>query len=257
MVRGGCRHNFGWGTTFVRTLKFFTAAAAALALAGAVTPAFADPVTQSQWAATSSDGGLGGTFAYLNSNGQDPFDNGGAWTTQFSYGNVVFNATFGEASYSNYDSWNGSDYIYSFGDPDTTSYGQTFFAPGGTLTSFDFLIYNYSSGGGGGGGCDGECPASLGPVDANFVVAAFDGSKPVGPVLYTTSTVIPVSETFVWTNIGNFSVELQQGQQYIAFLTTANVDSTGGIPEPGTWALMIMGFGAAGAALRRRRTALA
>jgi hypothetical protein len=31
----------------------------------------------------------------------------------------------------------------------------------------------------------------------------------------------------------------------------------GVIPEPATWAIMIMGFGAAGAALRRRRTALA
>ena len=29
--------------------------------------------------------------------------------------------------------------------------------------------------------------------------------------------------------------------------------STGAIPEPTTWALMIFGFGAAGAMLRRRR----
>ncbi|MEW5688218.1 MAG: PEPxxWA-CTERM sorting domain-containing protein [Pseudomonadota bacterium] len=31
----------------------------------------------------------------------------------------------------------------------------------------------------------------------------------------------------------------------------------GGVPEPATWALMIMGFGAAGASLRRRRDAVA
>lgn len=31
---------------------------------------------------------------------------------------------------------------------------------------------------------------------------------------------------------------------------------TGAVPEPGTWALMILGFGAAGAALRNRRRAL-
>jgi hypothetical protein len=33
--------------------------------------------------------------------------------------------------------------------------------------------------------------------------------------------------------------------------------ATGAIPEPGTWALMILGFGGAGAMLRRRRAAFA
>jgi len=37
-------------------------------------------------------------------------------------------------------------------------------------------------------------------------------------------------------------------------LTVARyVGDTGPVPEPGAWALMILGFGAAGAMLRRRR----
>jgi hypothetical protein len=35
-----------------------------------------------------------------------------------------------------------------------------------------------------------------------------------------------------------------------------SIEGTSGAPEPAGWALMIGGFGLAGAALRRRRTAL-
>lgn len=41
-----------------------------------------------------------------------------------------------------------------------------------------------------------------------------------------------------------------------AFVFT-NVKGAGGAPEPATWAMMIMGFGAAGSMVRRRRTATA
>lgn len=41
----------------------------------------------------------------------------------------------------------------------------------------------------------------------------------------------------------------------VGAITTRPV--TNGVPEPGTWALMILGFGLAGAGLRRRRPALA
>ncbi|HEX3366887.1 PEPxxWA-CTERM sorting domain-containing protein [Phenylobacterium sp.] len=40
-------------------------------------------------------------------------------------------------------------------------------------------------------------------------------------------------------------------------LDNVSVDVTGGVPEPASWALMIAGFGLAGAALRRRRSAVA
>ena len=50
----------------------------------------------------------------------------------------------------------------------------------------------------------------------------------------------------------------QADSGYLAFdnISVSPV-SAGGVPEPGAWALMILGFGAAGAALRRRRAAIA
>jgi hypothetical protein len=49
--------------------------------------------------------------------------------------------------------------------------------------------------------------------------------------------------------------------QFGATLSNARLFSTetftGGVPEPATWALMILGFGGAGAALRRRRAVAA
>ena len=72
---------------------------------------------------------------------------------------------------------------------------------------------------------------------------------------------------------GTFSVALVSGQNYTMTLgNNGNISSDGGlsgkagarsfvdwnisynaVPEPGTWALMIGGFGLAGALLRRRR----
>ena len=92
-------------------------------------------------------------------------------------------------------------------------------------------------------------------------------------------------------NLANFTVDASTPQQWMHFAGVANIaadgfydtsflyksapgaagdfvvdrayivagDVTGGIPEPGTWGLMILGFGGAGAMLRmsRRRTAWA
>jgi hypothetical protein len=53
--------------------------------------------------------------------------------------------------------------------------------------------------------------------------------------------------TFSFNSLGNANVDA----------VLDNVSFASGVPEPATWGLMILGFGAVGAAMRRRRTSLA
>lgn len=53
------------------------------------------------------------------------------------------------------------------------------------------------------------------------------------------------------------SAVFQEGDNYLACNSCLSFPPVANVPEPGTWALLITGFGMAGAALRRRRTAYA
>jgi PEP-CTERM motif-containing protein len=62
------------------------------------------------------------------------------------------------------------------------------------------------------------------------------------------------ANTFNLTSIGTMPFQSEDG----IFVTAQRiVDTGGGVPEPGAWAMMILGFGAVGSVLRRRKTALA
>lgn len=58
---------------------------------------------------------------------------------------------------------------------------------------------------------------------------------------------------FASTSLANFP----NGQPFLAAVTTTFEGAVGGVPEPASWALMISGFGLAGAALRARRRLVA
>jgi hypothetical protein len=104
--------------------------------------------------------------------------------------------------------------INYFGSPDTTSYGETFTAPGGNLQSWTFSVADPTG-------------------NFDFVIANWNGSRPVGPALYsassssaTTASPDPVGATsFTWSGI---NLGLTTGTQYLAYITVAGVSNPTG-----------------------------
>ena len=71
--------------------------------------------------------------------------------------------------------------------------------------------------------------------------SSFLGFVSTGPLLSATVTSVQPAAGFLWPTVDN--------------LTLAGAATpTPGVPEPATWAMMIVGFGLVGAAMRRRAT---
>lgn len=115
-----------------------------------------------------------------------------------------FGVAHADTTYTNTDSISGN--IIYFGAPDTTSYGEAFTAPGGVLKDFTYQFQSGSTG------------------YAQLVISAWDGSKAVGPALYSSA---PINYAGGSQNIGasNINLALTNGTNYIAYLTVANVAS--------------------------------
>jgi hypothetical protein len=101
------------------------------------------------------------------------------------------------------------------------------------------------------------------PLGGDVLFSFFDGTST------TTQTVtidkLPGLQTFTFNKTGLVSLSFKavtfnevQTDNFVLNASSVVVDPGGGaVPEPKTWALMLAGFGLAGTALRRRRTALA
>jgi hypothetical protein len=186
-------------------------------------------VSGTTWESSLGTGGLGGGAAILNSAGGNPFSSGPWFDLSGLDVILAYSANLGPAgSFSN----TADGVISSFGEPDTTSYGNWFVAPDNAILSeFDFVIANESPG-----------------TNATFVLATWS------PVDDVPVTLLYEQSSFV-NNDGNFDVNvnalpnirLVAGQDYIALLTVASV------PEPSTWAMMLIGFAGLGYAGYRQR----
>ncbi|WFR77564.1 FxDxF family PEP-CTERM protein [Janthinobacterium rivuli] len=97
--------------------------------------------------------------------------------------------------------------ISSLGAPDTTSYGETL------TTSFEGVLQDfsfYATAGNNG--------------NVGLIIATWDGSKAIGPALYTSSPI--AYSGGVQTLVANeINLTLLVGVKYIAFLTTAGIDN--------------------------------
>lgn len=93
----------------------------------------------------------------------------------------------------------------------------------------------------------------------NFVI--FNGSPALslgtGITPYTSGSSQIISD-LTPTSGGVLQFELSVGEPPITFSSTVYPDRGGGaVPEPATWAMMLLGFGGLGAMLRRRRNQVA
>jgi len=104
--------------------------------------------------------------------------------------------------------------------------------------------------------------ANLGGVlTENSVNASITTSTPAPATVFTTGSWSGTGAgSFLFSSNGNANPAndfTATGELAVNTLTIARVGDITAVPEPATWALMIGGFGLAGASLRKRRGALA
>ena len=130
--------------------------------------------------------------------------------------------SFAQLTLTNSPAWNGSDYIFPFGEPDVATFGQVFTADA-TNSFMDGFTFHLRSNSGG-------------AVDFRGYVAAWDGSRIAGPLLFESELrTLPAGtsnfQAFAFDTAG-FSVT--PGAQYAAFLSTSkDFDSVDGIADVG------------------------
>lgn len=101
--------------------------------------------------------------------------------------------------------------------------------------------------------------AANGMADVNFTTLTLSGSGiPGGFMSFSGPTAIGTAWTYAISNlalgVGTYTVNLAgTANTDAAFQGTVKFNLAGGVPEPATWGLMLLGFGLMGSSMRRRR----
>jgi hypothetical protein len=89
-------------------------------------------------------------------------------------------------------------------------------------------------------------------TDATFVLATWDSvNRRADTALYSTPVNFLVKNTTQGVTAFVPSINLEGNQDYIAFFTVADMATA--VPEPSTWAMLILGFAGIGYMTYRRR----
>ena len=115
-------------------------------------------------------------------------------------------------------SWNGSDDINAFGDPNTATYGQTITAPAGGAVLTDFTFYM-------------KVPSTC---VFRGEVYAWDGSKAVGSALWEGAPTTTNDAAFNPVTFNPGGIVLSGGQQYVLFASVSKDPGSGS----GFWGYM-------------------
>ena len=229
----------------MRTLNLFAAGAMALCLAGATSAAAQVTISNAP------DNGLIGRFGFSDSQTYGEVFTAPVSGSLDSF-TMYLHGPIGGTLYGGIGVWNGSagfslgggvsSVLYTSDEVAADHAGAYTFAPGINLMAGQLYVAYLSVFG---VDHDGQGFTSM-PLGG-------DGSDPCPEVCEVSHN--DYFNYFVWNNDeGQGNGPDDASWNYFADFGNARLDATfNAVPEPATWALMIGGFGMAGAALRRRR----
>ena len=131
----------------------------------------------------------------------------------------------------------------------------------GTITSptFDLLAgetytLTFDAGALGQLGLSEMLTVTLGPAFVSFQLFTNDNlDTTFGP--YTVILTVPNTQTATLSFTSSGGTNIDSIIDNVALFTTADLPVLSGVPEPASWAMMLLGFGAIGFAVRRRKVA--